>query len=40
MFLAFFLDCSTREYGTDKFSQNLTKKLPFYAAYNPKRVHI
>ena len=40
MFLALFLDCSTLKYGTDKFSQNLGKKLPFYAAYSPKTVYI
>jgi len=35
MFRAFVLDCSTLKYGTDKFSQNLSKKLLLYAACGP-----
>ena len=32
--------CRSLEDGTDTLSQNVSKKLPFYAALNPKRAQI
>jgi hypothetical protein len=33
-------DCLTLEDGADRLSQNVGKKLPLYAAWNPQRVQI
>jgi hypothetical protein len=35
-----FLDCLTLEDGTNSLSRNVGKKLPFYAAQNPRRAQI
>jgi len=36
----FFLHCLTLESGAKRLSRNVSTKLPFYAAQNPKRVQI
>jgi hypothetical protein len=35
--VAFFLDFLTLKYGTDRLSQYVSKELPLYAAYYPRR---